>query len=95
MVPSFFTSLRNLLDLNRSSQSSEVGDIITCDVQQRLLKLEVSDDQIQRRVSDRMSELKSRQEVVLGLSDQHQGEDIEVYIDAESTKSMRALASTS
>ena len=34
------------------------GDVITCDVEKRLLKLEVSDVEIQKRVSERETELK-------------------------------------
>ena len=45
------------------------GDIITCDVEQRLLKLEVCDEEIQKRVSDRAAEIKSKGEDAQGLSE--------------------------
>lgn len=45
------------------------GDIITCDVENRLLKLEVSDEEIEKRVSQRQAELKSKGEDAQGLSE--------------------------
>ena len=45
------------------------GDIITCDVENRLLKLEVSDEEIEKRVSQRQAELKSKGEDTQGLSE--------------------------
>lgn len=45
------------------------GDIITCDVEKRLLKLEVSDEEIQKRLSDRAAEFKSRGVDAQGLDE--------------------------
>ena len=45
------------------------GDVITCDVVRRLLKLEVSDEEIQKRISERAAELKSKGEDAQGLSE--------------------------
>jgi dihydroxy-acid dehydratase len=45
------------------------GDIITCDVEKRLLELEVSGEEIQKRMSNRETELKSNGEDAQGLSE--------------------------
>jgi dihydroxy-acid dehydratase len=45
------------------------GDIVTCDVEKRRLKLEISDKENQKRVSDREAELKSKGEDGQGLSE--------------------------
>jgi dihydroxy-acid dehydratase len=45
------------------------GDIITCDVEKRLLQLSVSEAEIQKRISERATELKSKGEAAQGLSE--------------------------
>ena len=45
------------------------GDVITCDVERRLLQLEAGDEEIQKRISERAAELKSKGEDAQGLSE--------------------------
>ena len=45
------------------------GDVITCDVERRILQLEVSDEKIHKRISERVAKLKSKGEDAQGLSE--------------------------